>query len=265
MKRVLTAIVAIPILVYIVMLAPVWICVGVIFLAMLLALHEYLALVDIPLAFRLASGGIAAGACLIPVWPQGTIIVLIGALLILTVSLFSGLDLPEAFRAAVYSFFGAAYVGGLMGFLIAVRTLNRDLLSGAELLMMLFIIIWSGDSFAYFAGKSFGRHKLAPIVSPHKTWEGAVAGFVFSIVAAVVCKFTFVQEMGLTDAIIVGALIGVIGQIGDLCESIVKRAAKVKDSGGIIPGHGGMLDRLDSLLFGAPAMYYYLSFFAVPL
>ena len=263
MKRVLTAIVAIPILIYIVMFAPVWICIGIIFVAMLLALHEYFALVDIPVAFRVVGGGIASAACLIPVWPEGTMILLIGSMLILMVSLFSRLGIPEAFRAVVFSFFGAAYVGGLMGFLIALRIWNKSLLSGAELLMMLFIIIWSGDSFAYFVGKSIGRHKLAPVVSPNKTWEGAFAGFLFSIVAAVICKLTFLREMSFIDAIVVGALIGVIGQIGDLCESIVKRAAKAKDSGGIIPGHGGMLDRLDSLLFGAPAMYYYISFFLV--
>jgi phosphatidate cytidylyltransferase len=263
MKRVLTAIVGIPLLIYIVMIAPVWVCISVIFLAMLLALHEYFALTVVPLSFRLVGGAVATVACLLPVWPDGSMILLIGAMMILTVSLFSRLEIPDAFRAVVFSFFGAAYVGGLMGFLIALRTWNRGSYSGADLVMMLFVIIWSGDSFAYFAGKSFGRHKLAPIVSPHKTWEGAFAGFLFSVVAAVVCKLTFVKEMSLVDAMAVGGLIGIIGQIGDLCESIVKRAAKVKDSGGIIPGHGGMLDRLDSLLFGAPAMYYYLSFFAV--
>jgi phosphatidate cytidylyltransferase len=125
---------------------------------------------------------------------------------------------------------------------------------------MLFIVIWSGDSFAYFAGKSLGRHKLAPVVSPNKTWEGAVAGFLFSIIAALACKATFLHGLSWMDATALGALIGVVGQIGDLCESIVKRAVKVKDSGAILPGHGGMLDRVDSLLFGAPAMYYYLSF-----
>ncbi len=263
MKRVITAAIAIPILVSIVTMAPVWVCVGVILVAMLLALHEYFGLVDIPVSFRVVASLIASVASLVPVWPQWSFILLIGALLMLTIALFSRLELASAFRAAVFGFFGAAYIGGLMGFLIALRTWNSASLSGADLLMMLFIVIWSGDSFAYFAGKSFGRHKLAPVVSPQKTWEGAVAGFVFSIVAAIACRFTFIQEMGLMDAIAIGCLIGVVGQIGDLCESIVKRAVKVKDSGGMIPGHGGMLDRLDSLLFAAPAMYYYLSFFGV--
>ena len=257
MKRVLTALILIPILVYIVQFAPVAVCIGVIFVAMLLALQEYLSLVDIPVSFRVVSSLIAATATLVHIWPQFYFVLLIGAMLLLMLALFSSLELAAGFRAAVSSFFGAAYVGGLMGFLIAVRMWN----GGEDFLMMLLIIIWAGDSFAYFAGKSFGRHKLSPAVSPNKTWEGAIAGFVFGIVAAVLCKFTFIPGIQLVHAIGLGAVVGISGQIGDLCESIVKRAAKVKDSGGMIPGHGGMLDRVDSLLFGAPAMYYYLSFF----
>jgi phosphatidate cytidylyltransferase len=257
MKRVLTALILIPAIVYIVQFAPVTVCIALIFVAMLLALQEYLSLVEIPVSFRVVSGLIAAIATLVHIWPQFYILLLIGAMLLLILALFSDLELAAAFRASVSSFFGTAYVGGLMGFLIAVRMWD----GGEDFLMMLLIIIWAGDSLAYFVGKSFGRHKLSPTVSPNKTWEGAVAGFVFGIVAAVVCKFTFIPQIQLVHAIGLGVVVGIFGQIGDLCESIVKRAAKVKDSGGIIPGHGGMLDRVDSLLFGAPAMYYYLSFF----
>lgn len=257
MKRVLTAIILIPAIVYIIQFAPVVVCTGFIFLAMLLALQEYLSMVDVTLSFRVVSSLIAAIATLAPMWPELSFVLLIGVILLLTLALFSSLELAAGFRMAVSSFFGSVYVGGLMGFLIAVRMWK----GGEDFLMMLLIIIWAGDSFAYFAGKSFGRHKLSPTVSPNKTWEGAVAGFVFGIAAAVVCKFTFIPEVQLVHAIGLGAIVGIAGQIGDLCESIVKRAAKVKDSGGLIPGHGGMLDRVDSLLFGAPAMYYYLSFF----
>lgn len=260
MKRVLTALIAIPILVSILLYTPPYVVTALVLIAMLLALHEYYDLVDVPLLFRAAGFLIASIATLIHIWPQGSFFLLIGSMLMLIVALFSGLDLAAAFRACVFSFFGAAYVGGLMGFLIALRIWSEETIPGSYLLLMLFIVIWSGDSFAYFAGKSFGRHKLAPVVSPKKTWEGAAAGLVFSVVAALICKFAFLHDLTVKDAVIMGALIGVIGQIGDLCESVVKRAAKVKDSGGILPGHGGMLDRIDSLLFGAPAMYYYLSF-----
>ena len=94
-------------------------------------------------------------------------------------------------------------------------------------------------------------------MSPKKTIEGAIAGFVFSIVAAVGGRSIFLQQISLIDAIALGAIVGILGQIGDLCESILKRAVQIKDSGTILPGHGGMLDRIDSLLFGAPALYYY--------
>ncbi|MCI0413841.1 phosphatidate cytidylyltransferase [bacterium] len=258
MKRVLTALILIPAIVYIVQFAPAFVCIALIFLVMLLALQEYLSLVDVPVTFRIVSSLIAAIATLIHLWPQFSLVMLLGVVLLLTLALFPSLEMAAAFHAAISGFFGAIYVGGLMGFLIAIRIWN----GGEDFLMMLLLIIWAGDSFAYFAGKSFGRHKLSPTVSPNKTWEGAVAGFVFGIAAAIICKFTFIPELELVNAIGLGAVVGIAGQIGDLCESIVKRAAKVKDSGGIIPGHGGMLDRVDSLLFGAPAMYYYLSFFS---
>ena len=260
MKRVLTALIAIPILVGVLLYTPSYVVIGLVCIAMLLALHEYFQLVDVPVSFRIVGFFIALIATLIHVWSHGTFLLLIGAMLMLIVALFSGLELAPAFRATVFTFFGAAYVGGLMGFLIALRLWPDPELPGPYLLLMLFILIWSSDSFAYFAGRSIGRHKLAPVVSPNKTWEGAIAGFLFSIFAAVVCKLTFLPTLTWIDTISLGCLIGIIGQIGDLCESIVKRAVNVKDSGGILPGHGGMLDRVDSLLFGAPAMYYYLSF-----
>ncbi len=261
MKRVITAIVGIPVLVTIIQLAPPLACVGLIVPAMFLALHEYFALVSVTLPFRIAGFLIAGFALMSPVVPEFTGILLPGIMILMTVALFSRLELKQAFSLATLTFFGCAYVGGLMSFLVGLRMWEGGSETGADLLLMLFCMIWAGDSFAYFAGRSFGRHKFAPVVSPKKTWEGAVAGFVFSMIAAVVCKYTFIRQMELQDALILGSLIGIAGQIGDLCESIVKRAVQVKDSGGILPGHGGMLDRIDSLLFGAPAMYYYLYFF----
>jgi phosphatidate cytidylyltransferase len=143
-----------------------------------------------------------------------------------------------------------------MGYLIGVRRIEENN-AGQDLLMMLFVIIWANDIFAYVIGKTLGRHPLAPVISPRKTVEGAVAGFLFGIPAAWLYQRFFLPWMGDFHAVLLGMLIGLAGQAGDLCESLVKRAANVKDSGAILPGHGGMLDRLDSLLFGAPAMYYY--------
>ena len=120
---------------------------------------------------------------------------------------------------------------------------------------------FNADTGAYFAGHLFGRHKLAPKVSPGKTVEGLVGGIIGSLIAAFLCREIFWEEFRILDCWIVGILVGIIGPLGDLSESLVKRSLGVKDSGQLIPGHGGLLDRLDALLFTAPLVYYYATFF----
>jgi phosphatidate cytidylyltransferase len=140
------------------------------------------------------------------------------------------------------------YCSILMGFVI--------LLPSSALLTLLGII-WAGDSLAYYGGRAFGRHPLAPVVSPKKTVEGAVAGLVGSVLAAILIGIRLLGQSLLPMAV-AGLLIGGVGQIGDLSESALKRSAGVKDSSSILPGHGGILDRLDSLLFAAPIFYWFL-------
>jgi phosphatidate cytidylyltransferase len=103
-----------------------------------------------------------------------------------------------------------------------------------------------------------GRHPLAPIISPKKTWEGAVSGLFGSVVAAFACHAWFLDSVSLSETVSLGLMIGLAAPLGDLCESALKRSASVKDSGGLIPGHGGMLDRVDSLIFTTPVFYYCL-------
>jgi phosphatidate cytidylyltransferase len=126
---------------------------------------------------------------------------------------------------------------------------------------MFFAMVMMTDTGAYYTGRSIGKHKLAPRVSPGKTIEGSIGGFVAAALTGPLCKLTFFPEIPMVDAILLGATIGVTGQIGDLAESLLKRGAGVKDSGTIFPGHGGMLDRLDSILFCAPVLYYYARVF----
>jgi phosphatidate cytidylyltransferase len=218
MKRIVSSVIAIPLVIYVIQGAPLAVTVAVIFAAMLLALHEYFALTEVAIAFRCGGFLLAAAALFLPLRPELSLYLPAGVMLLLTIALFAKLELADGFRFAVLAFFGAFYVGGLMSFLIGVR-MSAD---GPDLLMMLFVVIWAGDSFAYFAGKSIGKHKLAPVVSPMKTWEGAVAGFLFSILAAIACKFTFIPQLSLHHAAALGALIGIVSQIGDLCESIIK-------------------------------------------
>jgi phosphatidate cytidylyltransferase len=144
------------------------------------------------------------------------------------------------------------YVGWLLGHGIALRGLP----DGGALLLLLLGVTWVGESAAYFVGSSIGRHKLAPVVSPNKTVEGAVAQLVASMIAAVMLAAWLLPGWRRELAIAAGAVLGIAGQVGDLAESVIKRSVGTKDTGGLIPGHGGVLDRLDSLVFNAPALYY---------
>lgn len=163
--------------------------------------------------------------------------------------------------ATTWGFF---YPTFFFGFHILIRELPRSLqlnyaVGGSWLLLML-LTIWICDTAAYFVGSLMGKHKLYQRVSPHKTVEGAVAGFIFAILTAYVLHATYVRSINLTHCLIIGAMIGVMSQIGDLVESVFKRDAGVKDTAAILPGHGGFLDRFDAPLFVAPLMYLYLRF-----
>jgi len=120
--------------------------------------------------------------------------------------------------------------------------------------------IWVCDSAAYFVGRSFGKHKLFPRVSPNKTWEGALAGFVGGVFAFVAGRELVLPYMTITSAIVCGGIVGIFGQLGDMLESLLKRDAGVKDSSGLIPGHGGLMDRFDSLILVSPLIFLYLDF-----
>ncbi len=147
---------------------------------------------------------------------------------------------------------GLVYLPFLLGHLIPLRMLNH----GREWIFLTLIVIMSCDSFAYFIGRSLGRNKLYPAVSPNKSIEGALGGLLGSVLAALFVNSTFLPVIGIFGAVMIGLTLGVMGQLGDLFESLLKRACQVKDSGTLIPGHGGILDRLDSLLFAFPIVYY---------
>lgn len=131
---------------------------------------------------------------------------------------------------------------------------------GGYTVISVFAMIWICDSAAYHAGMTWGKHKLFPRVSPNKSWEGAIFGFVFAIASAVAAKFLVLEYLSLSGALLLGCIVGVAGQIGDLLESLLKRDAGVKDSSALIPGHGGAFDRFDSLLLVSPLVYLYLDF-----
>jgi phosphatidate cytidylyltransferase len=162
-------------------------------------------------------------------------------------------DLSTVVQHLTLLLFGLLYLPLLLGHL----ALLRGLPFGREWIFLVLLIVMAGDTAAYFTGVTLGRRKLYPAISPNKSIEGAIGGLAGSLVGALVAKFGFFPALTLPDCLILGIFLGVLGQLGDLFESMLKRSFGVKDSGTIIPGHGGMLDRLDSLLFAIPPAYYY--------
>ncbi len=151
---------------------------------------------------------------------------------------------------------GVLYVVLLGGHLVAVRTGFNQALS-ADLLCFFFLVLMGSDTGAYYVGRAFGKHKLAPSISPGKTWEGVAGGLLAGLLMATIAHFWFFRELPLKLALPLAGVMTVVGILGDLTESALKRSAGAKDAANILPGHGGLLDRLDSLLFNAPVIYYF--------
>lgn len=151
---------------------------------------------------------------------------------------------------------GLLYVGFPLSTVVSTRALQ----GGEWLVLFLAVVTWASDTGAYYAGTLWGKHPLLPSISPKKTVEGVLGGLILAVGVALLAQQWFALQLSVSDALILGVLLTLVGLIGDLFESFLKRRTGVKDSGGILPGHGGMLDRLDSLLFTAPTFYYYVAY-----
>lgn len=181
-------------------------------------------------------------------------------------------SLSSGYRAAAASVFALTYIAVPMALLVGIR----QQASGAIYVMYTLLVVWAGDIFAYFVGKGLGRHLMSPRISPKKTWEGAIASLASSVVVGTLwfghgtSISTWLLQMSLitrrdgifalqppslTSIILLSTVVNVASQLGDLVESLIKRGAGVKDSGTILPGHGGMLDRIDAMLFAVPVMW----------
>jgi phosphatidate cytidylyltransferase len=157
---------------------------------------------------------------------------------------------------------GVLYIGWLGAHVVALRelpwSLGLDYAQGMSFALLPFFLAWTCDTAAYVVGRAWGRHRLAPGISPGKSVEGAAAGLLASIAAGMLARVWFAPYLSWSAALALGALVGVFAQLGDLVESLLKRDAETKESSSLIPGHGGVLDRFDSLLFVAPLVYYFL-------
>jgi len=168
---------------------------------------------------------------------------------------FSRNEVNQALPGSAVCVLGTLYIGMLGGAMLRLRLDFAEV--GSKLVFFLVIVVWAGDAGAYYVGRRFGKTRLSPRISPKKTVEGGVGGVLASLLAAAICHFTFFPQFPLGHALVAAALLSATGLIGDLAESLWKRSADVKDSGRLIPGHGGFLDRFDSILFTAPILYTY--------
>lgn len=259
LKRVISAVIFLPLFYLLVQyLPPLAFFVAVLFGVLLGQLEFYRLYYPVGkrglILFGLLWGGLIVGHFYEPglFLDREVLTVLVGAVLLY--QLVAQKDLTVTLTDAAVSVLGIFYVGWLLGHLILLRSLEQ----GESLIFFLFLVTWAGDTGAYYIGKGFGRHRLAPHVSPNKTMEGAIGGWMASILAALLARWWFLPMLSMSDSFLLGGILGIVGQLGDLTESMFKRGTGVKDSGHFLPGHGGILDKLDSLIFTAPAFYYYL-------
>jgi len=244
MKRVLTALLLVPIAVYSVLFAPAPVFITIVALVALLCFHEYAGITGIFAPAGYVAGLIVLLAPLATLFPLFVVITLV-AMCIPLVST----SLEQAFIRASALVLGVAYIFGAWRSGIMLHQINH------HWLMFGLIVNWVGDTGAYYVGRRFGRHKLAPVVSPGKSWEGAAASLASGILFGVIYLPLAIRGTSWLSAALFAIAANVAGQIGDLAESAIKRSARVKDSGSLLPGHGGMLDRLDSTMFALPVLY----------
>lgn len=292
MKRIATAVVLIPVVLLIVLRAPVVLLAAVVAGVAILTIRELLDLsthycvepMRMPTYVFAALVFAAVAAATNPIGAALRMLA-IGLICVFAAFVLSAIamrrtDLRTAFPAAAVSVFSLAYVAVPLALLVNLRDMWVAAVPGAVWILYMLVIVWSGDTFALYVGKSIGRHKMAPRISPGKTWEGAIGSFVGSVaLGTLVYTKAYaistglgkigllggsqvyrnrVEPQDLIQVIVLSAAINIAAQFGDLIESLIKRGAGVKDSGTLLPGHGGMLDRIDALLFAAPVLWVFL-------
>jgi phosphatidate cytidylyltransferase len=233
---------------------------GLVTAAALLAVGEFYRLFFSEPRWPLGMGvGCTATAMLLSSmqWPDllsDRLVLLLTMLTAACLPLIARLDLHRAVLQSAILVAGVIYIGLTLSCLLLTRALPH----GEFLVFFVILVTWAGDTGAYISGKTLGRHALAPSISPKKTVEGLIGGAVLALLVALASRLWFLPLLTLTDAVILAILLTAAGLLGDLAESAIKRSVHQKDSGSLIPGHGGMLDRLDSLLFTGPCFYYYV-------
>lgn len=264
-KRISTAIVLIAFILLILQWAPLWIFRGIIFLIIAGALHEYYRLVAHNDKFVFITGlifGLIFAGILVFDWPDKfylypIIIASFFALILAHMAYYTTVERSISRLGLIL--FGTAYLALTLPAFVWLR----DSFYGRTLIIMTIGIVALGDTFAMFSGKLIGRHKLSPLISPNKTVEGLIASFFGGILAVAICWYFFWNELPFYMIFFLGISVALVGALGDLIESMIKRDYHVKDSGTLLPGHGGILDRIDGLVFAAPFVYYTFKFLGI--
>jgi phosphatidate cytidylyltransferase len=252
MKRVLTALVLFPLVTYVVLWSPPWAVLGVTAVVALLCFYEYTGIAAAYQDGKLGPLGYLAGLLILVLGGDGYLLLTVVAVALIALSLaLRADDLRGGVARTAFLLLGVVYVFGCWRFAPLLAAQSR------YWLLYALVLNWIGDIGAYYVGRAVGRHKLAPVVSPGKSWEGSAA----SLAASLIFGFFFLRwaipAVPPVAALALTAGANVAGQFGDLCESALKRGAGVKDSGTLLPGHGGWLDRVDSTLFTLPVVYLY--------
>jgi len=252
MKRILTALALIPIVAWVVLWSNTWVFLAVLALVSCLCWYEYN---EIAGAYGFGKPGIVGYGAGLAVLTWGDIhwLAVVGFAVIVLMMVMRDRDLAHALPRAALLVLGVVYVFGCWKCARPLREFYSP-----HWLMYALLLNWAGDIGAYYIGKPFGRHKLAPRVSPNKSWEGSVASVITSVAIGGFYLTQFLPAVPLLHVVVLTAAANAAGQLGDLAESAMKRGAQVKDSGAILPGHGGFLDRVDSTLFALPVIYGYL-------
>jgi phosphatidate cytidylyltransferase len=270
MSRVITAIIVLPVLIASILISQLELLfVALAAAAMMIGLYEFWMLSSKREAKAQRELGTLFSVALLtafyfnaPVeWPALPLMILVAFVIsTLAGAMLTGASFERMIPTTGATVLGVCYVVLLGGHLVALRTGFPAPLA-AHLLSFFFLVLMGSDTAAYYTGRAFGRHKLAPKISPGKTWEGALGGLAASLGFAVLAHYWFFPELQLRAALPLAAAMNVLGVLGDLTESALKRGSGAKDAAKILPGHGGLLDRLDSLLFNAPLIYYFAVFY----
>lgn len=259
MRRLLSTLILLPLFVWLVVAGPAWMFGAIMVLAGAVGQWEFTGMFERAgiRSFRglgLVGGSLVTASFALPISERVAFTAVL--LAVLGVGLLRPSSGRPGWEAMAVTLLGICYVNWLLGYTFWLR----DLAEGRDWILLLVSVTWLGETAAYLVGSALGRHRLAPAISPRKTVEGALAQLVMSVLAALGARAVFFPTLSLEGAIVVGLLLGVVGQIGDLIESAIKRSVGTKDTGRLIPGHGGMLDRVDSLLVNTPVLFYYATY-----